>query len=96
MALADKANRYVDDKAPWVIAQARRRRRTASGRCSVGINLFRVLMAYLKPVMPELAERAEAFLGETLTWDGIAAPGRPHRRPFRRSSPASSRPRLTP
>ena len=34
----------------------------------------RVLMAYLKPVMPQLAERAEAFLGETLTWDGIAAP----------------------
>ncbi len=74
MALADKANRYVDDKAPWVIAKQEGADAELQAVCSVGINLFRVLMAYLKPVMPELAERAEAFLGETLTWDGIAAP----------------------
>ncbi len=74
MALADKANRYVDDKAPWVIAKQEGADAELQAVCSVGINLFRVLMAYLKPVMPQLAERAEAFLGETLTWDGIAAP----------------------
>lgn len=74
MALADKANRYVDDKAPWVIAKQEGADAELQAVCSVGINLFRALMAYLKPVMPELAERAEAFLGETLTWDGIAAP----------------------
>ncbi|WP_421193085.1 methionine--tRNA ligase [Aeromonas enteropelogenes] len=74
MALADKANRYVDDKAPWVIAKQEGADSDLQSVCSVGINLFRVLMAYLKPVMPRLAERAEAFLGETLTWDGIAAP----------------------
>ena len=74
MALADKANRYVDDKAPWVIAKQEGADALLQDVCSVGINLFRVLMAYLKPVMPQLAERAEAFLGETLTWDGIAAP----------------------
>mgnify|MGYP002145543260 FL=1 len=74
MALADKANRYVDDKAPWVIAKQEGEDAELQAVCSVGINLFRVLMAYLKPVMPQLAERAEAFLGETLTWDGIAAP----------------------
>ncbi|WP_439836386.1 methionine--tRNA ligase [Aeromonas enteropelogenes] len=74
MALADKANRYVDDKAPWVIAKQEGADSELQAVCSVGINLFRVLMAYLKPVMPQLAERAEAFLGETLTWDGIAAP----------------------
>ncbi len=74
MALADKANRYVDDKAPWVIAKQEGADSDLQSVCSVGINLFRVLMAYLKPVMPQLAERAEAFLGETLTWDGIAAP----------------------
>lgn len=74
MALADKANRYVDDKAPWVIAKQEGADAQLQAVCSVGINLFRVLMAYLKPVMPELAARAEAFLGETLTWDGIAAP----------------------
>lgn len=74
MALADKANRYVDDKAPWVIAKQEGADAELQAVCSVGINLFRVLMAYLKPVMPHLAERAEAFLAETLSWDGIATP----------------------
>ncbi|HAU4907152.1 TPA: methionine--tRNA ligase [Aeromonas hydrophila] len=74
MALADKANRYVDDKAPWVIAKQEGTDAELQAVCSVGINLFRVLMAYLKPVMPLLAERAEAFLGETLSWDGVAQP----------------------
>ncbi|WP_309266735.1 methionine--tRNA ligase [Aeromonas salmonicida] len=74
MALADKANRYVDEKAPWVLAKHEGADAELQAVCSVGINLFRVLMAYLKPVMPLLAERAEAFLGETLTWDGVALP----------------------
>ncbi|WP_324019163.1 methionine--tRNA ligase [Aeromonas hydrophila] len=74
MALADKANRYVDDKAPWVIAKQEGADAELQAVCSVGINLFRVLMAYLKPVMPLLAERAEAFLAETLSWDGIDMP----------------------
>ncbi|CAJ1839085.1 Methionine--tRNA ligase [Aeromonas jandaei] len=74
MALADKANRYVDDKAPWVIAKQEGADDELQAVCSVGINLFRVLMAYLKPVMPLLAERAEAFLAETLSWDGIEMP----------------------
>ncbi|MGK4473126.1 methionine--tRNA ligase [Aeromonas molluscorum] len=74
MALADKANRYVDEKAPWVLAKQEGADAELQEVCSVGINLFRVLMAYLKPVMPLLAERAEAFLGETLTWEGVALP----------------------
>ncbi|WP_421345476.1 methionine--tRNA ligase [Aeromonas veronii] len=74
MALADKANRYVDEKAPWVIAKQEGADAELQAVCSVGINLFRVLMAYLKPVMPLLAERAEAFLAETLSWDGIEMP----------------------
>ncbi|HEH9427083.1 TPA: methionine--tRNA ligase [Aeromonas sobria] len=74
MALADKANRYVDDKAPWVLAKQEGADAQLQEVCSVGINLFRVLMAYLKPVMPLLAERAEAFLGETLSWDGVTQP----------------------
>ncbi|EIS3742476.1 methionine--tRNA ligase [Aeromonas hydrophila] len=74
MALADKANRYVDEKAPWVIAKQEGADAELQAVCSVGINLFRVLMAYLKPVMPLLAERAEAFLGETLSWDGVEMP----------------------
>ena len=73
-ALADKANQYVDEKAPWVVAKQEGKDQELQEICSVGINLFRVLMTYLKPVMPQLAERTEGFLNETLTWDGIAQP----------------------
>ena len=74
MALADKANRYVDDKAPWVVAKAPGQDAELQAICSVGINLFKVLMTYLKPVLPKLAERAEAYLNTTLTWDTLSEP----------------------
>ncbi|MGF1698869.1 methionine--tRNA ligase [Photobacterium makurazakiensis] len=73
-ALADKANQYVDEKAPWVVAKQEGKDQELQEICSVGINLFRVLMTYLKPVMPQLAERTEGFLNETLTWEAIATP----------------------
>ncbi|NAX48612.1 methionine--tRNA ligase [Photobacterium halotolerans] len=73
-ALADKANQYVDEKAPWVVAKEEGKDAELQSICSVGINLFRVLMTYLKPVMPKLAERVEGFLNEPLTWEGIAQP----------------------
>lgn len=73
-ALADKANQYVDEKAPWVIAKEEGKDQELQDICTVGINLFRVLMTYLKPVMPELAARTEAFLNDILTWEGIASP----------------------
>jgi methionyl-tRNA synthetase len=73
-ALADKANQYVDEKAPWVVAKEEGKDQELQDICSVGINLFRVLITYLKPVMPELAARTEAFLNEELTWEGISAP----------------------
>ena len=73
-ALADKANQYVDEKAPWVVAKQEGKDQELQEICTVGINLFRVLMAYLKPVMPKLTERTEAFLNETLTWESIETP----------------------
>lgn len=73
-ALADKANQYVDEKAPWVVAKEEGKDQELQDICSVGINLFRVLMTYLKPVMPSLAARTEAFLNQELTWENIAAP----------------------
>ncbi|VEI45095.1 methionyl-tRNA ligase [Actinobacillus equuli] len=74
MDLCDKANKYVDDKAPWVIAKQEGREAELQAVCSMGIELFRVLMSYLKPVLPQLAERAEAFLQAELTWDNIHQP----------------------
>lgn len=74
MALADVANRYVDEQAPWVVAKEEGRDADLQAICSMGINLFRVLMTYLKPVLPALTERTEAFLNTELTWDSIEQP----------------------
>ncbi len=75
MALADLANQYVDEKQPWVLIKDENRQQEVQGICSLGINLFRALITYLKPVLPELAEKSEAFLnaGE-LNWDSVATP----------------------
>lgn len=84
MALADLANRYVDEQAPWVVAKQEGRDVDLQSICSMGINLFRVLMTYLKPVLPSLSERTEAFLNTELTWDSIAQPLLSHKvNPFK-------------
>jgi len=62
MALADKANRYIDEKKPWLIAKEAGKDAELQAVCTVGLNLFRVLAAYLKPVVPTLSYSAEVFL----------------------------------
>ncbi|WLS80256.1 methionine--tRNA ligase [Erwinia pyri] len=74
MALADVANRYVDEQAPWVVAKQEGRDADLQAICSMGINMFRVLMTWLKPVLPSLTERTEAFLNAELSWDSIQQP----------------------
>ncbi|CAG9414003.1 methionine--tRNA ligase [Providencia alcalifaciens] len=74
MALADIANRYVDEKAPWVVAKQEGKDQELQDICSMGINLFRVLMTYLKPILPSLTKRVEEFLKVELTWDSINTP----------------------
>lgn len=68
MALADKANQYIDAKAPWVLAKNEATLTEAHLVCSTGINLFRVLMHYLKPVLPAMAKEVELFLNDELSW----------------------------
>ncbi|PPD03509.1 MAG: methionine--tRNA ligase [Methylobacter sp.] len=62
MALADKANQYIDDKKPWLMAKAEGQDAELQAVCSMGLNLFGVLAAYLRPVLPVLAAEAAAFL----------------------------------
>ena len=71
MALADEANRYIDEKAPWVVAKQEGQDQALQDICSMGIFLFRILMTYLKPVVPSLAQRTEEFLNSQLEWRGI-------------------------
>lgn len=72
MALADKANQYIDEHKPWVLAREAGNEQQVQNVCSDGINLFRILMGYLKPVLPAIAEQSEAFLNTgPLAWDSL-------------------------
>jgi len=68
IALADRANQYIDEKKPWLMAKEEGKDDDVQAVCSTGINLFRVLMTYLKPVLPTMANRAEDFLQVSLDW----------------------------
>ena len=74
IALADRANQYIDDKKPWVMAKDEALEDEVQAVCSVGINLFRVLATYLKPVLPKMAEKSEAFLRCSIDWTALDAP----------------------
>ena len=75
MALADRANLYIDRQKPWLAAKDPARAAEVQAVCTQGINLFRILMAYLKPVLPGTAERAEAFLGSRIAhWRDVESP----------------------
>ncbi|BCX82420.1 methionyl-tRNA synthetase [Methylomarinovum caldicuralii] len=73
MALADAANQFIDEHKPWVIAKEPGREGELQGICTEGLNLFRILAVYLKPVLPKLAREAEAFLAiEPQDWPEVA------------------------
>lgn len=75
MALADKANQYIDEQKPWALAKEDGNEQQVQDIYSVGINLFRVLMTYLKPVLPVMAEASEQFLNVApLQWKDINSP----------------------
>jgi methionyl-tRNA synthetase len=75
MALADRANQYIDEHKPWVLAKEADREAELQAVCTQGLNLFRVLITYLKPVLPHTAERAETFLRDLpLTWESRQEP----------------------
>ena len=75
MKLADKANQYIDDKKPWQLVKEESKMQEVHEITSLAINLFRVLMTYLKPVLPEMAEKSEVFLNvDSLNWNDIKSP----------------------
>ena len=75
MKLADKANQYIDDKKPWQLAKEEGKEQEVHEITSLAINLFRVLMTYLKPVLPEMAKASEVFLNiDSLNWGDVKSP----------------------
>ena len=71
MALADKANQFIDNNAPWVTIKDETKQQFTHDVCSLGINMFRLLVIYLKPVLPVLAEKAEEFLNDKFDWNSL-------------------------
>lgn len=72
---ADAVNQYIDAEKPWVLAKDPATLAQVQTVCSMGLNLFRVLMAYLKPVLPNMAETVETFLHcPPLDWTNIDQP----------------------
>ena len=74
MAQADKANVYIDENKPWVLIKEEGREDEVQKICTQGLNMFRLLMTYLKPILPATAEKSEAFLNTELTWASISQP----------------------
>ncbi|MGH8286968.1 MAG: methionine--tRNA ligase, partial [Steroidobacteraceae bacterium] len=75
MLLADRANQYVDQKKPWALAKETARAAEVLGIATQGLNLFRVLMTYLAPVLPAMAESAGRFLRAPIArWNDVKKP----------------------
>ncbi len=75
MALADKANQYIDHHKPWALVKEGTDLASVQAICTQGLNLFRVLTTYLKPVLPKIAEQVEAFLQcDALDWSNCKNP----------------------
>ncbi|MYA17281.1 MAG: methionine--tRNA ligase [Gammaproteobacteria bacterium] len=74
-ALADRTNQYIAEHEPWKHVNDPERRDEVQGVCSLGINVFRALVIYLKPILPAMAAKAEAFLKvEPLAWEDAGTP----------------------
>lgn len=75
MNLADRANEYIQEHAPWVMAKEEGRDAEVLAVCTQSLNLFRVLMTWLQPVLPEMAHKAAAFLNvDDFNWSAIEQP----------------------
>jgi len=75
MLLADSANRYIEEKKPWVMIKNTDQRDEVQKVCTQGINLFRILMIYLSPVIPKISDGVVELLNEKKwKWNDISQP----------------------
>jgi len=75
MQLADKANQYIDERKPWVLAKTPATSGEVQLVCTEGLNLFRILIIYLTPVLPAMAAKVSTFLNtEDTHWDDRCTP----------------------
>ena len=73
MKLADLANQYIDENKPWAMIKDEANLETVHSVCTSGLNAFRLLAGLLKPVLPQLAEKAEEFLNiDPIQWNDLS------------------------
>lgn len=74
MALADRANQYIDAKKPWALAKEPNHKNQVQAICTQGLNLFKVLTTFLKPILPATAKKVELLLNNELNWLTLKTP----------------------
>ena len=75
MLAADIANKYVAEQKPWELAKQEGSEKRLHEVCSIALNMFLTLTAFLKPILPQLASNVESFLNiSTLKWGDINGP----------------------
>ena len=75
MALADKANQYVDSRKPWLLIKESDNEDEVQSICTTALNLFRIISILLSPIIPGYAKKSLSFLGEdALSWQAISKP----------------------
>ncbi len=75
MGLADKANQYIDQHKPWAMAKDESKSADVQAVCTQGLNLFKLISTYLKPILPHIAHEVETFLNiEPMTWENRSKP----------------------
>ena len=75
MELADRANPFVENAEPWVLKKDPDKAQELQDVCTIALNLFRQLVIYLSPVLPELAEKTATLFGDPITsWDQTQTP----------------------
>ena len=73
MALADRANQYIAESKPWEHAKHNEITQM-TGIITQALNLYRILILYLSPVIPETARLSQAFMHDDISWDNRATP----------------------
>jgi methionyl-tRNA synthetase len=74
MGMADQVNKYIDEQKPWILIKDPLKHHQVHAVCTASLNYFKILMSYLKPVLPEMAQMVEEFLKVELTWDNRDQP----------------------
>ena len=75
MSLADRANKYVDEKAPWTLRKDPTKAGEVQDVCTVTLNLFRQIVVYLAPVLPKLVQQTERLLQQPIqNWNDSQTP----------------------